>query len=72
MLHPVTVSEAKASLSQVLYAGHATKWELDKVDALRKLFTVDAWLSPALTQLTSDVRLDSRGCNKLRPSDDES
>ena len=27
----------------------ATKWGLDKLDALRKLFTTGAWLPPALT-----------------------
>lgn len=31
------------------YLDTATKWGLDKLDALRKLFTTGAWLPPALT-----------------------
>lgn len=31
------------------YLDTATKWGLDKLDALRQLFTVGAWLPPALT-----------------------
>jgi transposase len=31
------------------YLNTATKWGLDKLDALRKLFTTGAWLPPALT-----------------------
>jgi transposase len=31
------------------YLDTATKWGLDKLDALRKLFTTGAWLPPTLT-----------------------
>jgi transposase len=31
------------------YLDTATKWGLDKLDALRQLFTTGAWLPPALT-----------------------
>ncbi|MDQ4032880.1 MAG: transposase, partial [Actinomycetota bacterium] len=31
------------------YLDTATKWGLDKLDALQKLFTTGAWLPPALT-----------------------
>lgn len=31
------------------YLDTATKWELDKLDALRQLFTTGTWLPPALT-----------------------
>jgi len=31
------------------YLDTATKWGLDKLDVLRKLFTTGAWLPPALT-----------------------
>ena len=31
------------------YLDTATKWGLDKLDALRQLFTTGAWIPPALT-----------------------
>ena len=31
------------------YLDTATKWGIDKLDALRKLFTIGPWLPPALT-----------------------
>jgi len=31
------------------YLDTATKWGIDKLDALHQLFTTGAWLPPALT-----------------------